>query len=270
MAVVASGTELQMTPPSDLQLYDRIGPGYAQRRRADPRLAQSIGAALGDARTVLNVGAGAGSYEPVDRWTIAAEPSRTMIHQRPPGSGPVVQARAEALPFASRSFDAALAVLAVHHWSDWRLGVSEMLRVSRDRVVLLTWDPDGPGFWLVADYFPEVLAADRARFPRMGELEEAMGDLEVIPVPIPHDCTDGFMGAFWRRPSAYLDPDVRGAMSSLATGASPAALARLADDLATGTWHQRYASYLDATELDLGYRLVIGKALPLGARAGEG
>lgn len=259
-----------MTPPSDLRLYERIGSGYAQRRRADPRLAQSIAAALGDARTVLNVGAGAGSYEPVDRSTMAVEPARIMIGQRPLGSGPVVRARAEALPFAARSFDAALAVLAVHHWSDWRRGVSEMLRVSRDRVVLLTWDPDGPGFWLVADYFPDVLAADRARFPRLAELEEVMGGLEVIPVPIPHDCTDGFMGAFWRRPSAYLEPDVRGAMSSLATGASPAVLGRLADDLVTGKWHERYASYLDVTELDLGYRLVIGKALPLGARAGEG
>jgi hypothetical protein len=125
--------------------------------------------------------------------------------------------------------------------------------------VLLTWDPESNGFWLVNDYVPEVLAADRARFPKLTDLQEAMGSLEVIPVPIPHDCTDGFMGAYWRRPSAYLEPDVRGAMSSFATAGSPAAFARLADDLATGRWQRRYASYLNVDELDVGYRLVVAR-----------
>jgi SAM-dependent methyltransferase len=237
------------------QAYDRIGAGYVDRRRADPRLAALIGAPLRDADSVVSVGAGAGSYEPGDRRVVAVEPAIVMIRQRAAGAAPVVRACAEALPFRDSSFAAALAVLTIHHWSDWRAGVRELRRVSDRRVVMLTWDPQSAGFWL-GDYFPHLVEADRLRFPELGALREVLGEIQIAPVPIPHDCTDGFLGAYWRRPSAYLDPDVRGAMSSLASAASTTGLARLEDDLGTGAWGRRYGALLDREELDLGYRLV--------------
>jgi hypothetical protein len=152
-----------------------------------------------------------------------------------------------------------LAVLTIHHWSDWRQGLRELRRVSRNRIVLLTWDPQSEAFWLVRDYFPHLLEADRHRFPSMSELSECLGKIETVTVPIPHDCTDGFLGAYWRRPTAYLDPDVRSAISSLAFAASANALARLAHDLTTGTWQSKYGQLLDRNEADLGYRLVIAR-----------
>lgn len=154
---------------------------------------------------MLNVGAGAGAYEPHERRVVAAEPSAVMVAQRPPSAAPAVRARAEALPFADRAFEAVLATLTLHHWSDQRRGLHECRRVARDRVVLLTWDPGGPGFWLVRDYFPEIADLDRESFPTIAALCAMLGrDAEVIPVPIPADCTDGFLGAYWRRPEAYL------------------------------------------------------------------
>ena len=192
------------------ETYDTIGVDYAQHRHADRRIARAIAGALDGADRIVNVGAGAGSYEPADRCVVAVEPAITMIRQRPEGAGPAIRARAEALPFRDRSFDAALAVLTIHHWSDWRAGLREMLRVSRDRVVLLTWDPESGGFWLTDDYLPDLLVADSRHFPTMAALREALGAIQVDRVPIPWDCTDGFMGAYWRRPHAYLDPQVRG------------------------------------------------------------
>jgi len=179
-----------------------------------------------------------------------------MARQRPEGAAPVVRAYAEALPFADGSFAAALAVLTIHHWSDWRAGVREMARVSPRRVVLFTWDPQADATWL-GDYFPHILAADRQRFPTMGAIGEVLGEIEVVTVPIPHDCTDGFMGAYWRRPQAYLDPHVRSAISSLTTGVADDCLSRLADDLRTGAWISQHGHLLHREELDLGYRLVI-------------
>jgi SAM-dependent methyltransferase len=241
-------------------LYDRIGRDYALHRRPDPRIASTIRAALGDAATVVNVGAGAGSYEPVDVGVVAVEPSIRMIQQRSPGRAPAVRAVAEALPFRAAAFDAALAVLTMHHWGDWRRGVAEMRRVARERVVIFTWDPERRGFWLVEEYFPEVPVRDRASFPTLHELEREMGPLTVLPVPVPHDCSDGFMGAYWRRPRAYLDAEVRGAISGLASVRSDdARLERLASDLADGTWHARHGDLLDISELDLGYRLLVAE-----------
>lgn len=239
------------------ELYDTIGHGYATHRRPDPRIAATVRAALGGGAPVLNVGAGAGSYEPADRAVVAVEPSHAMIAQRS-SRAPAVQADAGGLPFRDGAFAASLAILTVHHWPDRTRGLAELARVARDRVVLLTWDPASAGFWLVDDYFPELVAIDRRIFPTMDELAAALGDLDVRPLPIPHDCADGFLGAYWRRPAAYLDPTVRRAVSTFARLRSPEpGLARLRQDLADGTWHHRHARLLEADELDLGYRLVI-------------
>lgn len=237
--------------------YDGIGSRYSQHRVPDERIASRIVSALGGAQTVLNVGAGTGSYEPQDHEVVAVEPSATMIAQRLPGAAPVVQASAEALPFADGAFDAALAVLTVHHWTDWRSGVAEITRVARSAVVL-TWDPAHAGFWLTRDYFPDLLALDRSIFPPLDALTSALGGADVLPVPIPHDCTDGFGSAYWRRPEAYLDAGVRGAMSSFTRiGNVEPRVARLAADLESGRWHDRYGHLLDLDELDAGYRLVV-------------
>jgi SAM-dependent methyltransferase len=252
-------------------LYDRIGVGYSAYRRPDPRIEARIAAALGSARTVLNVGAGSGSYEPADRAVVAVEPSAEMVRQRPRGSAPAVRATAEHLPFADASFDAALAVLTLHHWRDWRAGLTQMRCVARERVVLLTWVPDAARFWLVDEYFPEILEFDRRTFPSLEEMADVLGPVDVQPVPIPADCTDGFLGAYWRRPSAYLDAGVRGAISAFARLEDPGPrLARLAADLADGTWASRHHALLPLTELDLGYRLVIAPgSAPADARGGR-
>jgi len=241
------------------QAYDRIGAGYAGRRRADPRLAGLITQALGGAETIVNVGAGSGSYEPADRFVVGVEPALTMIRQRRAGAAPVARGQAEALPFADGVFAAALAVLTIHHWRDWRAGLLEMRRVSRGRIVLLTWDPASEGFW-IRDYFPELLAQDRQRFPDLRAIADTLGGAQVLPVAIPHDCADGFMGAYWRRPSAYLEAGVREAMSSFALGGGGSALARLSADLASGDWNRKYGNLLEQEELDLGYRLIVAGA----------
>jgi len=242
------------------QLYDEIGVGYQQRRRPDPRLAAAILRALNSAESVVNVGAGTGSYEPTDRPVVAVEPAMTMIRQRPAGSAPAVQASASHLPFRDDGFGGALAILTVHHWPDRARGLDELARVARRRVVVVTWDPYFSGFWLVDDYFPEIVEIDRRIFPTMDDYRRAFGRVEVEPLPIPHDCVDGFLGAHWRRPHAYLDAGVRAAISTFAK-ASPGELApgleRLHRDLADGTWERRHAHLFEQTEIDLGYRIVI-------------
>ena len=192
---------------------------------------------------------------------LAVEPSAAMIAQRPPGAAPAVQATAEAIPLADGECDAALAVLTIHHWADQERGVSEMRRVA-GRVVILTWDPDyAEAFWLVRDYLPESTALDRRRMPPMAAVSEWMGGAEVTPVPVPHDCLDGFFGAYWRRPEAYLDSRVRAGMSNLAQLGPPVdrAVATLRADLESGAWRERNRDLLDLDELDLGYRLLVGE-----------
>jgi len=241
--------------------YDTLGVGYAASRRPDPRIAHAIHAALGEARTLLNVGAGSGSYEPADRRVVSVEPSKVMIAQRPAGAAPVVRASAERLPFPDARFDAALAILTVHHWPDRIEGLSELRRVARDRVVLLTWDPAHDGFWLVQDYFPEILAVDRRIFPSLEEIASVLGgDVEVRSIPVPRDCRDGLLGAYWQRPDAYLQGGTRAAISALAglPDAEPR-LDRLRLDLASGRWMERNARLAALEELDVGYRLVIGR-----------
>lgn len=237
--------------------YDTIGATYADLRRPDPRIAAAIRAALSPARTVVNVGAGTGSYEPADRQVTAIEPSATMIAQRAPDAAPAIQASAEALPFADGSFDAALAILTLHHWPDRQAGLRELRRVARDRVVILTYDPAARP-WLT-DYLPGLVALDEAAIPPLESYAPALGPVRTEPLPIPHDCSDGFLYAYWRRPEAYLDPHIRSGSSSfwaLGDAAQPG-LARLADDLATGKWHHRHGALLNAETYDPGYRLII-------------
>ena len=245
--------------------YDAIGRTYTATRRTDPRIAARIWAALGPARTVVNVGAGTGNYEPPDREVTAVEPSAVMIAQRPPGAAPAVQASAEALPFADASFDAAMAVLTLHHWDDWRTGCAELRRVARERVVVFSWDPRfRRRFWLGPEYFDLFIDEDVDPFPSLDE-QVAVLDGRVDVVPVPWDCADGFFSAFWRRPEAYLDPAVRAGISTLAkrTDAELAdGLARLRADIDSGAWARRHADLLERDELDLGYRLIAG------ARAG--
>ena len=229
---------------------------YAKQRRQDPRIAARIEAALANAETVLNVGAGAGSYEPGRRKVVAIEPSAAMIAQRPAGSAPVVVASAEELPFDDGSFDAAIAVLTVHHWRDQTRGLREMRRVARGPVVILTFDPAQPGCWL-NDYFPALRALDEAQMPPMELYGEVLGRVEVAPVAVPWDCHDGFLYAYWRRPEAYLDPHIRTGISSFwKMDDVELGVARLGADLASGEWRRRQAGLLGLDELDVGYRLV--------------
>jgi SAM-dependent methyltransferase len=244
--------------------YDeRLGGGYAAQRRPDPRIAAQIRRALGGARSVVNVGAGTGSYEPADLDVVAVEPSEVMRAQRPPHAAPCVAAQAEDLPFADAQFDAALAVLTVHHWGDWRAGCAELRRVARRRVVL-TWDPAvAQSFWLVADYVAGLLDTDRRNFPAtLADQVQALGATRVEPVPVPHDCFDGFLGAHWRAPERYLDPGVRRGMSVFAKTSThhvAEGLARLEQDLRSGAWADRHRDLLELTELDLGYRLLVSE-----------
>jgi SAM-dependent methyltransferase len=250
--------------PPAAPVYDRIGRGYHVHRRPDPRWQVAVDAALAGAATVLNVGAGAGSYEPATLATVAVEPSGEMIRQRPPGAAPAVQAVAESLPVADGAVDAVLAVLTTHHWTDPDRGYAELRRVA-SRQVVLTWDPDlTAGFWLVADYLPEI-ARHEAGLATLGATRAALPDAAVHVLAVPADMTDGVLGAYWARPEAYLDPSVRAgisALSLLAPAIVERAMARLARDLETGAWHDRYASLAGRAELDLGYRLVVAGAPP--------
>ena len=240
-------------------VYDTIGRTYTSARRADPRIQAAIWSALGDARTVVNVGAGAGSYEPPGT-ILAVEPSAAMIAQRPPGSAPAAQATAEHIPLPDGACDAALAVLTIHHWSDPERGLREMRRVAR-RLVVLTWDPDwADRFWLVRDYLPESIPFDRARTPSIADTCAWMGGADAAVVPVPHDCRDGFLCAYWRRPEAYLDSVVRAGISNLAQLGAPVerAVAALRDDLRTGEWQRLNWELLELDDADFGYRLLVG------------
>lgn len=247
---------------AEVPVYDRIGDHYQRGRREDRRIAAALRAALGGASPVVNVGAGTGSYEPRDRPVAAVEPSAVMVAQRPPGSALAVRAVAEALPFRDAAFGAAMGVLTIHHWRDRARGLTEMRRVARDRVVLFLRDPQAARSWWLHEYFPATARLVAGRETQLAEVAAVLGGLEVIPVPIPADCTDGFEAAYWRRPRAYLDPELWSSMSALALipdADREQGMRRLRADLASGEWHRRWGHLLALDELDLGYRVVTAR-----------
>ncbi|MBV8179193.1 MAG: methyltransferase domain-containing protein [Mycobacterium sp.] len=240
--------------------YDEIGLGYGAFRKPDLRIARMIDAALGDARTILDVGAGTGSYEPAGREVVAIEPSPVMISQRAQNAPPVVRAAAESLPFRDQTFDAAMAVLTAHHWADPVAGLTEMRRVAK-RQVVLTFDPEITNrFWLITDYIPSAGTIAASTALPLSTVVETLDASLVQPVLVPHDCVDGFGWAYWRRPEKYLDPRVRSCISMLAQS-DPSrveeGIRRLSSDLVSGEWTRRYRSLLQQDSVDGGYRIVV-------------
>ena len=244
-----------------MALYDTLGRTYSSTRQADPRIAAMINAVLSDAATIVNIGAGTGSYEP-PQTLIAIEPSQVMIDQRRPESAPAIRAIAERLPLRDKCVDAALAVLTIHHWTDLEAGVAEMQRVARNRLAFFTCDNTlFDRFWL-SDYLPEAAEMDAQNVVANDRLLALLKEPVITPVPVPHDCQDGFGAAYWRRPEAYLDPAVRAGISLLSRNevANKPGLARLAADLESGRWQREHAELLDRDELDLGYCLITSAA----------
>lgn len=243
--------------------YEQHGRTYARFRQPDPRIAERITRALGDARTVINVGAGAGSYEPGDRWVLAIEPSATMRAQRSADAAPAIAARAEALPLDDDAVDAAMARVTIHHWEPPEAGLAEMLRVARSRVVVFTFDLDHLPAWQ-QDYLAEGLAIERPRFPSMESIAQALGGRVTIEqVPTPGDCVDGFFEGVWRRPEALLDPEVRASQSMWALldpGVEQRIVDRLASDLASGAWDAEYGHLRELASYEGALRLVIADA----------
>jgi SAM-dependent methyltransferase len=240
--------------------YDRLGVNYPDFRRADPHIEARIWAALGDARSVVNVGAGTGSYEPLDRNVIAVEPSPLMIAKRPTGAAPALQGVAEALPLEDESVDAAMGALTVHHWSDLDASLAEMRRVARKRIVLFTIDAEKDSeIWTLSEYFPDAAQAEREKMPSMPALEARLPNATIEVVPAPSRCRDEFTNALWDRPELFLEPDVLRA-SSLWHQLSPERIsqgqARLRSDLASGRWDERHGHLRTLPKLDIGLRLV--------------
>ncbi|HEY7638327.1 MAG TPA: class I SAM-dependent methyltransferase [Steroidobacteraceae bacterium] len=248
--------------------YDTIGHGYSQTRREDPRFRARIHAALADARTVANVGAGAGAYEPADRHVIAIEPSDVMAAQRPSHLAPAIRASADNLPLRDRSVDAAMALLSVHHWDEQReRGVRELRRVAREVVVILTYDATvSATMWLMADYLPEVAALDFRIFPPPQQLAEWLGgDVQIETLAIPRDTPDWMLGSFWAHPERVLDADARAATSGFARMPADVVdrvVAAVSRDLASGAWQERHGHLRSLDALDVGLRLVISRSAP--------
>ncbi len=243
--------------------YERHGRTYARHRRPDPRIAARIGQALGDARTVLNVGAGSGSYEPDDRWVLAVEPSATMRAQRPAGAAPAIAARAEALPFDDDAVDAAMACVTIHHWEPPEAGLAELRRVARGPVVIFTFELDGLPAWQ-QEFLHEGLVKERPRFPAIDDIARALGGrTRVERIPTPGDCLDGFFEAFWKRPEGLLDPDVRSAQSMWALldpDAEQGIVQRLGGALESGAWDAAHGHLREQESFDGALRLVISEA----------
>jgi SAM-dependent methyltransferase len=250
-------------PPVIAARYDTIGHGYSHTRREDPRFRAQIHAALGDARSVVNVGAGAGAYEPTDRYVIAIEPSDVMAAQRPRHLAPAIRASASSLPLRDRSVDAAMTVLSLHHWDEGReTGVRELRRVARGAVVIVTYDANVSGaMWLMADYLPELAALDQRIFPPPSQLAEWLGgDVRIETIPMPRDTPDWMLGSFWAHPERVLDASARAATSGFAR-MSPDVVERVvaavARDLASGLWDDRYRQLRSLDALDVGLRLIV-------------
>lgn len=237
--------------------YDKLAERYANYRIPDPRIAARIHTYLQGAHSVLNLGAGMGSYEPEDVKVVAIEPSYKMIARRRRAKATLIQGVAENLPFRDNGFEASMAILSLHHWSDLALGLKEMCRVSKEKIVLFTWIGYGSHFWL-EEYIPEIRNIDEKRVPTLAELDHLLGGISVETIKIPHDCTDGFMCAYWRRPEVYLDPDARKAISTFSYISDfHEGLSRLRDDINSGVWQRRQRHLLEKKSIDLGYRLVV-------------
>lgn len=253
-----------MTDPTGTR-YERIGEGYSRTRREDPRLSERILAALGPARTVVNVGAGTGSYEPRDRHVIAVEPSDRMAVQRPRELAPAIRASAHDLPLRDDSVDAAMTVLSLHHWDEGQeRGVREMRRVATGPVVIVTCDPEVSGaMWLMADYLREVADLDRRIFPSMERLASWLGGrTRVEAVPIPRDTIDWSLMSFWAHPERVLDPAARAATSGFARMTDEVVHRVVADvrrDLESGVWDARYGSLRRLDAFDAGMRLLVNE-----------
>jgi SAM-dependent methyltransferase len=243
--------------------YNAHGHSYARHRRTDARIAAAVHAALGDAQTVVNVGAGAGSYEPTDRWVIAVEPSATMRAQRPAGAAPAIDGRAESLPFDDGAIDAAMACITIHHWEPPAAGLAEVRRVARDAVVVLTFDLDALPAWQ-KDYLGEGLEIERPRFPRVEEIAAAPGGpTRVESIPTPADCRDGFFEAFWNRPEALLDAEIRASQSMwrlLPPGVEESIVDHLRHALASGRWDRDHGHLRSQTSYAGSLRLVVSEA----------
>jgi SAM-dependent methyltransferase len=248
-------------PVAQPVLYDSIGTGYAERRQPDPRISEALRSALGDARRIVNVGAGAGSYEPVEITAAAVEPSAVMAAQRPPPLVPAVLSSAEQLPFVDEAFDGALAVLTIHHWGDAARGLRELRRVTAGPIVILTFDPEVfSSWWLPAEYAPELRPLAFEDAPELDLLRSELSCARITVLPVPARCRDGFLMAFWDRPELVLDPSARAATSGFARLSDlvqQRICERLSADLRSGRWDERYGYLRELSEFDSGLRLVV-------------
>ena len=244
--------------------YDQPGLRYAGHRRTDPRIAARVHAVMAEARTILNIGAGAGSYEPDDRYVVAIEPSAAMRAQRQEqGKVPAIAGSAGSLPFDDGAFDASMAMVTIHHWPDIEAGLRELRRVSRGPVVIMTFDPEALNSFWNAHYFPELIAVEKQRYPAIGSITDCLGgSCEVQKIPVPLDCTDGFQEAFYGRPEAFLNPEVRRAQSAwgfLPQGLEDELVTRLAGDLASGAWDRKYGVFRRMPDFTCALRLIVGR-----------
>lgn len=242
--------------------YDRIGRTYAQFRHTEPTWHHELTDALGDARRVLNVGAGTGNYEALGAEVIALEPSRVMIDQRHPDAAPCVQGVAEYLPFADNAFDATMGVLTMHHWSDLERAFADLNRLAPRHVYTVYDTTFARDFWLL-DYFPETRVDPmEVNAPTPALLGRYFDVVDVRTLWVPRACSEGFAAASWARPHDYLDPEMQQAISLLALQ-PPEVLERgtaaLRADLESGRWHERYPDIVHLKRADFGYRLVIAE-----------
>lgn len=238
--------------------YDRIGKNYSVQRCTDPIIAAQLYSELNGASKILNIGAGTGSYEPSGVDLIALEPSSEMIAQRPSGAHPVVQGVAENLPFEDNLFSHTLTVLSMHHWTDRAKAFKEITRVTREKFVAISWDPALNSFWLTRDYFPEIYELDKLIFPPTTEFARFFNEVKIAPLMIPANCQDGFLGAYWKRPKAYLQTAVRQTISTFSKIGSEPGLQKLSQDLEDGTWEATNRDILDLESLDIGYVVISG------------
>jgi len=244
--------------------YEQPGIQYAAQRRTDPRIAAHIQTALNNANTIINIGAGAGSYEPTDRYVVAVEPSASMRAQRIANNKmPAINATAASLPFDDNAFDAAMAMVTVHHWPHLQQGLQEIRRVTKEQMIIMTFDPDALHLFWNAQYFPELIEVERQRYPTIETLTRILGgNCEVQSIPIPLDCVDGFQEAYYGRPEAFLQPQVRKSQSAwgfLQPGVEERLVQSLADELHSGEWDRKYGHYRTQSEFTGALRLIVAR-----------